>query len=207
MSKLLPNGYAALLAAVKARVRAAQYDALRAVNRELVGLYWDIGQMIVERQTDAAHGAAIAQQLAADLRMEFPGVNGYSRRNVFYMREFFLAYRDQPKVQPLVAQIGWTQNLIILQHPVHGEEPHSRRVRPVRRPQSHRRHDVPDRQTPAQGAQRHVSRTGRDRQAAGGHRMSAIEGFRDVRTEPADLNKEAVDLEVKIQTNFEEFEV
>lgn len=53
---------------------------------------------------------------AADLRQEFPGVSGYSRRNVFYMREFYLAYCDLPKVQPLVAQIGWTHNLIILQH-------------------------------------------------------------------------------------------
>ena len=113
MNKLLPNDYAALLAEVKARVRSAQYAALQAVNKELVGLYWDIGRMIVSRQTDAAHGAAIAEQLAADLRLEFPGVNGYSRRNLFYMREFFLAYRDLPKVQPLVAQIGWTHNLII----------------------------------------------------------------------------------------------
>lgn len=110
MRKLLPADYAALLAEVKARVRSAQYAALKAVNKELVGLYWDIGRMIVDRQTDAAHRAAIAEQLAADLRMEFPGVNGYSRRNIFYMREFFLAYRDQPKVQPLVAKIGWTHS-------------------------------------------------------------------------------------------------
>lgn len=116
MNKLLPSDYAALLAEIKVRVRAAQYDALRAVNKELVSLYWDIGRMIVERQSDAAHGAAIAEQLAADLRTEFPGIGGYSRRNIFYMREFFLAYRDQPKVQPLVAQIGWTHNLVILQH-------------------------------------------------------------------------------------------
>ena len=40
---------------------------------------------------------------------------GFSRRNVFYMREFYLTYRDLPKVQPLVAQIGWTHNLIVLQ--------------------------------------------------------------------------------------------
>ncbi len=119
MSKLLPNDYAALLAEVKARVRAAQYDALRAVNKELVGLYWDIRRMIVDRQADAAHGAAIAEQLAADLRMEFPGVNGYSRRNIFYMREFFLVYHDQPKVQPLVAQIGWTHNLAIVEYALH----------------------------------------------------------------------------------------
>ena len=113
--RLIPADYAALLAEVKERVRSAQYTALKAVNKELVGLYWDIGRLIVSRQVDAAHGAAIAEQLAADLRQEYPSVSGYSRCNVFYMREFYLAYRDNPKVQPLVAQIGWTQNLIILQ--------------------------------------------------------------------------------------------
>lgn len=71
--------------------------------------------MIVERQADATHGSAIAEQLAADLREEFTGIKGFSRRNVFYMREFFLNYSDLPKVQPLVAQIGWTHNLIIMQ--------------------------------------------------------------------------------------------
>lgn len=115
MSELLPEDYASLLAEVKARVQAAQYDALRAVNKELVALYWDIGSLIADRQTDAVHGTAIAEQLAADLRMEFPGISGYSRRNIFYMREFYLAYRDRTKVQPLVAQIGWTHNLVILQ--------------------------------------------------------------------------------------------
>lgn len=107
--------YPAFLADVKARIRSAQYAALRAVNKELVGLYWDIGRLIVERQQDAGHGAAIAERLADDLRDAFPGVGGFSRRNVFYMREFFLLYRDDVKVQPLVAQVGWSHNLIILQ--------------------------------------------------------------------------------------------
>jgi predicted nuclease of restriction endonuclease-like (RecB) superfamily len=111
----LPDDYAQLLAAVKERVRSAQYEVFRAVNKELVGLYWDIGKLIVNRQADAIHGAAIAEQLAKDLRLEFPGVIGYSRRNIFYMREFYLAYRDLAKVQPLVAQIGWSHNLVILQ--------------------------------------------------------------------------------------------
>ncbi len=118
MSKItgrLPDDYAALLAEVKERVRSAQYAALKAVNKELVGLYWDIGRIIVDRQTNAAHGSAIAEQLAADLRREFPGIKGFSRRNIFYMREFYLAYHDLLKVQPLVAQIGWSHNLITLQ--------------------------------------------------------------------------------------------
>ncbi len=115
MSKNIPPDYAGLLAEVKERVRAARYAALKAVNKELVGLYWDIGRMIAERQADGAYGDAIVEQLAHDLRVEFPSVSGFSRRNVFYMREFYLLYRDLPKVQPLVAQIGWTHNLLILQ--------------------------------------------------------------------------------------------
>ncbi len=115
MSRNMPSDYAGLLAEVKERVRAARYAALKAVNKELVGLYWDIGRMIAERQANGAYGDAIVEQLAHDIRVEFPGVSGFSRRNVFYMREFYLLYRDLPKVQPLVAQIGWTHNLLILQ--------------------------------------------------------------------------------------------
>jgi predicted nuclease of restriction endonuclease-like (RecB) superfamily len=69
----------------------------------------------VAQQKDAKHGAAIAERLADDLRDAFPDVGGFSRRNVFYMREFYLLYRDDAKVQPLVAQIGWSHNLVILQ--------------------------------------------------------------------------------------------
>lgn len=111
----LPADYVPLLNALKERVRAAQYAALKAVNTELVGLYWDIGRMLVERQLDAAHGTALADQLARDLQTEFPGIAGFSRRNIFYMREFYLRYREDERVQPLVAQIGWTHNLVIFQ--------------------------------------------------------------------------------------------
>ncbi len=110
-----PTAYPQLLSEIKQRIRSAQYEALKAVNTELVSLYWDIGQMIAERQADASHGASIVDQLSFDLRLEFPGIAGFSRRNVFYMREFYLLYRDDPRVQPLVAQIGWSHNLVILQ--------------------------------------------------------------------------------------------
>ncbi len=111
----LPEDYATLLIAVKERIRSAQYEALKKVNKELVGLYWDIGKMIAEQQIDATFGDSIVDQLAIDLQQEFPGIRGFSRRNVYYMREFYLSYRDSPKMQPLVAQIAWTHNLIILQ--------------------------------------------------------------------------------------------
>ncbi len=65
--------YAHLLAEVKERVRSAQYEALKAVNTELVGLYWDIGRMIVERQAGATWGKSIVQQLAGDSKTRTTG--------------------------------------------------------------------------------------------------------------------------------------
>ena len=64
MSDLISNDYATLLAEVKERIRAAQYVALRAVNKELIALYWDIGQMIVTRQQGETWGKSVVQQLA-----------------------------------------------------------------------------------------------------------------------------------------------
>jgi len=106
--------YAALLAEVKARVQAAQYAALRAVNTELVGLYWDIGRLIVERQQREGWGRAVVEQLSADLQHSFPKVRGFSTQNLWYMRQFFHEYRAFPKLQPLVGEIGWAHNLVIL---------------------------------------------------------------------------------------------
>ncbi len=111
----LPKDYAKLLSAVKERIRTAQYEALKRVNKELINLYWDIGKLITAQQQDANFGDSIVDQLAKDLQKEFPGIKGFSRRNVYYMREFYLSYRDYPRVQPLVAQIGWTHNIIILE--------------------------------------------------------------------------------------------
>ena len=111
----LPSEYGELLADIKARVRSAQLAAFRAVNKELVALYWDIGKMIDGRQLAGSRGDMVVKKLAEDLQSEFPGVAGFSWRNLFYMSEFYVAYRDQPKLQPLVAIIGWTHNLIILQ--------------------------------------------------------------------------------------------
>ncbi|MBT3194624.1 MAG: DUF1016 domain-containing protein, partial [Verrucomicrobia bacterium] len=72
-------------------------------------------RLIVQRKMAAKHGQAVAEQLATDLRTEFPGVSGFSRRNIFYMKELYVAYADLPKVQPLVAQIAWSHNLVIMQ--------------------------------------------------------------------------------------------
>lgn len=114
-SIVLPADYGALLAAVKERVRTAQYAALKLVNKELVGMYWDVGRMLTERQAGGSHGDSVVKRLAQDLQLTFPGVSGFSWRNLFYMSEFYVAYSDIPKLQPLVAIIGWAHNLTIVQ--------------------------------------------------------------------------------------------
>ena len=116
MSNLIPDDYPVLLGEIKQRIRTAQYEALRAVNAQLISLYWDIGRMIVERQQGDSWGKSIVEQLATDLQAEFPGTAGFSVRNIWYMRTFYLKYSQNEKLQPMVAEIGWTHNLII-----HGE--------------------------------------------------------------------------------------
>jgi predicted nuclease of restriction endonuclease-like (RecB) superfamily len=110
----IPNDYKQTLEEIKRRVRSAQYEALKAVNKEQIALYWDIGRIIVSRQKSKGWGKSIVEQLSADLRQEFPGITGFSTRNIWYMRKFYLLYRGNPKLQPLVAEIAWTHNLIIL---------------------------------------------------------------------------------------------
>jgi len=114
MSELIPTDYPALLGDIKQRIRAAQYEALKAVNKELIALYWDIGRMIVERQRAEAWGKSVVENLAADLRAEFPGISGFSAQNLWRMKQFYETYATNEKLSPMVREIGWTHNLIIL---------------------------------------------------------------------------------------------
>ena len=109
-----PADYTQLLAEVKERIRSAQYAALRAVNNELVGLYWDLGRMIVDRQEQSGWGKSVVERLSQDLRREFPGVAGFSVQNLWYMRQFHLEYRKHEKLQRLVGEIAWAHNLVIM---------------------------------------------------------------------------------------------
>ncbi|MBW4448372.1 MAG: DUF1016 family protein [Spirirestis rafaelensis WJT71-NPBG6] len=115
MSNFISDDYRHLLMEVQQRIRSAQYEALKAVNREMINLYWDIGQMIVIKQQDASWGKSVVEQLAKDLQAEFPGISGFSARNIWNMRNFYVTYSQNQKLQPMVAEIGWTHNLVILE--------------------------------------------------------------------------------------------
>ncbi|MFZ2358079.1 MAG: PDDEXK nuclease domain-containing protein [Anaerolineae bacterium] len=110
----VPDDYAVLLVKVKERVLTAQLQAFRAVNTELIGLYWDIGRMIVEKQAGETWGKSVVQQLAGDLQNEFPGIRGFSASNLWRMKSFFETYAASERLAQLVREIGWGHNLVIL---------------------------------------------------------------------------------------------
>ncbi len=114
-----PADYAKFFAGLKQRIRSAQITAVRAVNRELILLYWDIGRAIVEKQQTARWGDAVVERLAADLRAEFPDMRGFSNRNIWDMKRFYLAYSDEAIWRQAVADLaGRLDPTAILPQPV-----------------------------------------------------------------------------------------
>lgn len=102
---LLPDGYAAFLADIKRRVQVAQVRVAVSANRELILLYWDIGQVILRTQREQGWGAKVVARLALDLCREFPEMSGFSRANLLFMRAFAQAWSDSPIVLQPVRQL------------------------------------------------------------------------------------------------------
>jgi predicted nuclease of restriction endonuclease-like (RecB) superfamily len=101
-------------AEVVALIQSAKQRAMQAVNTQLVELYWQVGDYISHKLEQAEWGDGVVQQLADYLARTQPGLRGFTRRNLFRMRKFYETYRDDEKVTPLVSQLPWTHNLIIL---------------------------------------------------------------------------------------------
>lgn len=110
----LPS-YLTLLSEVLSAIRAARSNALQAVNRQLIALYWQIGEQITKRQEQEGWGASVVEHLSKDIRQEFPGIAGFSPRNLWRMRDFYVTYSGNLKLSPLVAEISWSHNLLILE--------------------------------------------------------------------------------------------
>ena len=106
--------YAKFLVDIKTRIRSAQTRAALSVNSELVLLYWQIGNDILERQDEQGWGAKVIASLSHDLSHEFPQMKGFSSRNLKYMRGFAVAYPDEAFVQEVLAQITWYHNITLL---------------------------------------------------------------------------------------------
>jgi predicted nuclease of restriction endonuclease-like (RecB) superfamily len=113
---VLPKNYDKFLENLKCRIQEARVRASLSVNRELVLLYWHIGNQILEQQKNEGWGTKVIERLASDLGKTFPEMKGLSSRNLKYMRALAEAYPDSSFVQQAVAQIPWGHNVRILDY-------------------------------------------------------------------------------------------
>lgn len=111
----LPRDYADALGTIKQRILDERLRVVLAANAAMVLLYWDIGRMILERQNRAGWGAKVIDRLAADLREAFPDMQGFSPRNLKYMRAFAAAWPERSIVQEALAQIPWYHHIALLE--------------------------------------------------------------------------------------------
>jgi len=135
------HNYQHALQSLKDKIRQARQQAIVAVNSQLLLVYWEIGQVILQQQHEEGWGARIIDKLAADLKFEFPDLKGLSVRNLKYMRAFSAAYpdvativqspiaqidRDENSaaaiVQSPIAQISWTHHIKLLDKVADAEE-------------------------------------------------------------------------------------
>lgn len=119
--------YRKFITSLKTRIRSAQVKGAVAVNKELIKLYWEIGKEIVEKQDREGWGSKVLERVAKDLQKEFPGIEGFSRTNLFRMKAFYSAYAKVPQVvgqleQIPIFSIPWGHNIILLESVKHAEE-------------------------------------------------------------------------------------
>jgi predicted nuclease of restriction endonuclease-like (RecB) superfamily len=117
---LEPREYANVLLDIKNKVHHAQNKSILAANKELLKLYWEIGQTLSSQQEINNWGTGVIEKFAEDLQKLFPGISGFSRRNIFRMQAFFLAYTKVPQAVALITDlpifsIPWGHNAIILE--------------------------------------------------------------------------------------------
>lgn len=114
MSSELIN-YNEFISEVKTLVYNRQYEAMKKVNNELLQLYWEIGKEIDKKLNEKGWGKSVVETLAKELQKEFPAVKGFSTRNLWRMKNFYNEYSEDEFLPPMVAEISWTKNNVILE--------------------------------------------------------------------------------------------
>ena len=114
-NELNRNDYNDFIVGIKNKIRNSQYEAMKAVNQALISLYWGIGKEIYNQQEEKGWGKSIVEVLAKEIQKEFPDVKGFSARNLWRMRNFYIEYKDDEFLPPLVAEISWSKNIIIME--------------------------------------------------------------------------------------------
>lgn len=113
-SSILSPEYLNFKNEITSRIRSAQYQALKAVNKEMIALYWEVGKRITEQQTALGWGKSVVENLSQDIQKEFPGIKGFGVSNMWDMARFYTEYQSNEILQPLVGEISWSKHIVIL---------------------------------------------------------------------------------------------
>ena len=107
------NEFKTFIKNIKQKIYSAKNRAVLSANRFMIELYFEIGKEIVERQEKYGWGKSIVEEMSKELKKEFGEKSGYSTQNLWYMRQFYLAYKDNENLQQLVGEISWSANILI----------------------------------------------------------------------------------------------
>lgn len=94
-------------------IKQSRTNAIKAVNAELIGLYWNIGEYISKKIEQSVWGDSVVTELATFIQTQEPEIKGFSDKNIWRMKQFYETYKDFPKLSPLVREISWTNNLLV----------------------------------------------------------------------------------------------
>jgi predicted nuclease of restriction endonuclease-like (RecB) superfamily len=94
-------------------IKQSRFNAIRAVNSELILLYWNIGSHVSKKIENSEWGASVVDELANFIQKNEPELKGFSNKNIWRMRQFYDTYKGFPKLSPLVREISWTNNMLI----------------------------------------------------------------------------------------------
>ena len=110
----LPENYLGFIKDIKERIAKTRLETVLAANTAMILLYWEIGNAILLRQKNEGWGAKIIDRMSYDLKNAFPEMQGFSPRNLTYMRKFAAAWPQIEIVQRSVALIPWRSNITLL---------------------------------------------------------------------------------------------
>lgn len=113
-NEILPNDYKETLELIIDKIKIAQQNAVISANYYLLNLYWEIGNIIVDKKKKQGWGTGVIENLSKDLRKTFPTMKGFSARNLRCMRQFAENYTDEEKIKNILSQISWSHNMVLI---------------------------------------------------------------------------------------------
>jgi predicted nuclease of restriction endonuclease-like (RecB) superfamily len=99
---------------VIAIIEKARENAFRAVNRELINMYWDIGEYVSRRVSENGWGKAVVKEFSDFIQSRYAGIRGFSASNIWRMKQFYETYRSNEKLATLLRELSWSHNLLIM---------------------------------------------------------------------------------------------